>query len=353
MGQWPINVFPMPIGNIMPRSILGLADGCGDIGAPSNGAWPTANRALLVPFRLPHWTTIQSVTVINGAAVSGNLDGGIYDRNGRLLTSTGSVAQTGVISSQVLNFTDIVLGPGQYFAAVAMDNTTGQLERWSFSQHFARAMGLVQAVSSFPLPGSISPAVLSSDYIPHIGVNTASAQIGGDELPAGRTIHPYSRESVGASVLGFGGSTMLNMSSAAWPVANKAVGIPFAITNPTRFRAMFCYNGGAVSGNIDMGVYDLQGNKIASSGSIAQSGVNAIQAVTSGLDFVLPAGAYRMYLACNNATAQFFRTTFPNSNFAQPSIFNWNASSFPLGTLGAGAFENFLPLFGLCRETVV
>jgi hypothetical protein len=351
--------FPAPmINRITPRTILGMGDGAGDLGNPGTpGAWPVANTAIAVPFRTPHSMNLERVELFSGGVVSGNVDVGIYTHDGRLLTSSGSVAQGNAGGAQNFNFTDVRIGPGQYFVGVAFDNTTGQISRFNMSQNFARAMGVVKMATAFPLPSSFIFEVLASDFVPHPALffTDDSLTRGGILVPS-RTIHPYSRESVGSAILNFQGGGMLAMTSGAWPSANAAVRIPFVISKLTRFQSMWCYNGGTVNGNIDLGVYSstvgTTAPRLVTSGSTPQSGTNAIQRVA--IDITLAPGIHFMALACSSSTAEFFRTTFADSNQAGPTITQWNSSSFPLPTtLGTSTFFNYLPLFGLGRGTVV
>lgn len=56
-------------------------------------------------------------------------------------------------------------------------------------------------------------------------------------------------------------------------------------------------NGGTVNGNVDVGVYDVDGNKIASAGSTAQSGAGSVQRVPPAPSLILGPGKYQMAIA--------------------------------------------------------
>ena len=64
-------------------------------------------------------------------------------------------------------------------------------------------------------------------------------------------------------------------------------------------------NGATVSGNVDMGIYSAGFTKIGSSGSAAQSGTNALQAVDITDTWIGP-GDFYFGIACDNTTATFF-----------------------------------------------
>lgn len=72
------------------------------------------------------------------------------------------------------------------------------------------------------------------------------------------------------------------MTSANWTSANLAIYTPIFIPRATRFAAFRFFNGAAVGNNIDVGLYapDSEGKpgaKIASTGAVAQSGINQFQ----------------------------------------------------------------------------
>lgn len=141
---------------------------------PASATWPASNRAILVPFRLwkPH--TIAKVFVANGAAVSGNIDVGVYDEKFTRLVAAGSTAQAGTSVNQVFDVTDTQIGPGLFYLACALDNTTGAVLRSSLQTQFCRAVGVVQMASAFVLPATITPAAPASDYVPLLGVTFRS-----------------------------------------------------------------------------------------------------------------------------------------------------------------------------------
>src|SRR5690349_4226388 len=68
-------------------------------------------------------------------------------------------------------------------------------------------------------------------------------------------------------------------SNSAWPQANFAIYLPFQLGRKRTATHMACRNGGTASGNLDMGIYDTSGNRLASTGSTAQAGTNTIQTV--------------------------------------------------------------------------
>lgn len=137
---------------------------------PSSATWVSANRAILVPVYLPDWGTVVKLFIANGSAVSGNIDMGLYDESFARLASIGSTAQSGTNDLQVFDITDTTIGPGRYYLAAAMDNTTGTVLRNGSSLYGQRASGLCQMASAFPLPSTITPASMANAFLPLMGL---------------------------------------------------------------------------------------------------------------------------------------------------------------------------------------
>jgi len=143
-------------------------------GAPASTPF-TANRAQLVPFFLTAPATVLKLWMINGAAVSGNVDMGICDEAGVLKVSKGSTAQSGTNAIQEFDITDTVLMPGRYYWAVVADNATAQFISFpTVSPPTAvKTLGVAQMVTAFPLPSTITFAVSSgvASSVPLIGMS--------------------------------------------------------------------------------------------------------------------------------------------------------------------------------------
>lgn len=134
----------------------------------STAVWPTANKALYVPFSVQSPITVTQFFWENGGTLSGNVDVGIYDLGGKRLVSSGSVAQSGTSVIQSVDTTDLLLQAGAYYLAMAMDNGTGQIGRWSPSAAYGRALGLAEQATAFPLPATATFAALTVGAIPGV-----------------------------------------------------------------------------------------------------------------------------------------------------------------------------------------
>lgn len=156
--DWPNNRFPV-LNTITPWSLesLGLTllrSGYTPDVAISNV--PGANTALFYPFRIFEPSTAVKMACVNGATVNGNVDLGIYDRELNKIVSTGSTAQAGANAIQVIDITDTLLLPGNYFMAVELSSATGTLMRSTATDEDALSAHpfYTQAVGAFPLPAT-------------------------------------------------------------------------------------------------------------------------------------------------------------------------------------------------------
>lgn len=138
------------------------------LAAGSSGTWSTANRAYLFPFRTDRPAIVKQLFWENGAAVSGNVDCGIYTLDGTLIVSTGATAQSGTSTSQVVDIADTLLGPGLYWCALVLDNTTGTVMRSVVAERNVQNYGYLFAASSYPLPATITLAKHAGiNFLPH------------------------------------------------------------------------------------------------------------------------------------------------------------------------------------------
>lgn len=98
--------------------------------------------------------------------------------------------------------------------------------------------------------------------------------------------------------------------SAVWPVANRAYFVPFRNHRPRLTSAIWWWNGSVLTNNGDAGFYDVDGNRLFSTGSTARSGASARQAVSASL--TLGKGLFYLALACVGTTGSFQRYSPPN-----------------------------------------
>lgn len=141
----------------------------------SSATWPSSNRAYFLPFTLDMPIVATKLFVANGATASGNFDIGIYDDSGTRIVSTGSTAQSGTSDLQVVDITDTLIGPGQFFLALAFDNTTATVFRANLaSGSDPQAIGEYTQNSAFALPASATFATAASQFWPLFGLATVT-----------------------------------------------------------------------------------------------------------------------------------------------------------------------------------
>ena len=150
--------------------------------APTSAGWPTASGAIFVPFYLPETVIFRRLHWLNGAAISGNVDMGIYsidDLGASVLAltrvvSTGSVAQAGINGLQSFDITDTTLGPGRFYFALAINNVTATVFRWTLATaEFVKLIHLFRRATHFPLPATTTVATDETNYIPVMGASLA------------------------------------------------------------------------------------------------------------------------------------------------------------------------------------
>ena len=131
--------------------------------------YPAANDAIFVPFTVHQSVLIKRLFSMNGSAVSGNIDMGIYTADGARMTSIGSTAQSGTNQPQFFDITDLLIGPGLYYLAVALDNTTGTLFRSNPTVTRLQTLGMAKQASAFALPSTATFASVTAAYLPLMG----------------------------------------------------------------------------------------------------------------------------------------------------------------------------------------
>lgn len=85
----------------------------------------TANSTYLHDIYVTAPNVITAFSIAHGAVSAGNLDLGIYDANGNLLTHTGVTPVTAINTLQKINLpVALPIGPGVYFLGFWLDNGT-------------------------------------------------------------------------------------------------------------------------------------------------------------------------------------------------------------------------------------
>jgi hypothetical protein len=178
MSDWPANALD-PLELVTPWSLESIGVALGAIGSSSrigtavSAAYPAANTAYFYPFSMAAPALITKLVAYNGATASGNLDLGIYAEDGTRLVSAGSTAQAGTNTLQVVDITpDVLIGPGVFYFAIVLDNTTGTIFRCAVAggpAQYVAMLGGAQMASAFPLPATATLASLATDTVLGVG----------------------------------------------------------------------------------------------------------------------------------------------------------------------------------------
>jgi hypothetical protein len=164
-------------------------------------------------------------------------------------------------------------------------------------------------------------------------------------LPATTIINSASPCSIGG--MGFGVGLGFG-SLTAWPAANRALYVPFVLDVPALISKMGWENGATVNGNVDVGVLDAAGRKVASSGSVAQAGASVYQAVSLLAAVWLDPGQYWLAMASSSATGT-FRNMPLTAAYAQACGVQQQATALPLPSVAtfANPASSYVPLIDL------
>ena len=137
----------------------------------ATAVYPSADLAIYIPFRTRFPFVVAQAFWYNGTlGTPGNVDVGMYTRDGRRLWSTGSTAQSGASALQTVDITDKYYGAGSYYIALACDNAAAQLFSLAFGNvALDTYAGIKQQATAFPLPATATFADPTFDYCPVFG----------------------------------------------------------------------------------------------------------------------------------------------------------------------------------------
>ncbi len=164
------------------------------------------------------------------------------------------------------------------------------------------------------------------------------------------TIHPFSLESVGISNVSGGNITLTGATSATFPVANKALFIPFTLSKSIVAVKLFSVNGATVSGNIDVGVYDHTGTRLVSAGSTLQAGTNDLQLFDIA-DTQIGPGLFYLAVAMDDVLGTLFFSpgVAPRTEMAEMAA----AFALPATATLVSVTTGSIPLIGLTTRAVI
>lgn len=126
--------------------------------------------------------------------------------------------------------------------------------------------------------------------------------------PPRNVITPFHSEAIDATL----NITIVSTTSVAF-VDELIYFFPFRIYEPAVAVKMSYVVGATAAGNVDLGIYDSQGNLIVSTGLTAQGTINTLQELDI-TDTLLNPGQYFMAIKCTDGTGTAFLTTQVDEN---------------------------------------
>jgi hypothetical protein len=171
---------------------------------------------------------------------------------------------------------------------------------------------------------------------------------------------PYATLSTGdencpvADYLSAAGITL--SSTGVWGVASAAVYVPILVRTPMTVYQLAWGNGATLSGNVDVGLYDGTSKaRLVSTGSTAQAGVSALQAVDVA-DTPVPPGLHYLAMAMDNTVGVVNRGQLVSAAPGRACGMAQQASAFPLpstATFAALTSVSLVPLVIAAIESSV
>lgn len=149
-------------------------------------------------------------------------------------------------------------------------------------------------------------------------------------------------------------NTNISVASAVFPGANKVFYMPLRVPVPVLIRQLYCLNGSVVSGNVDVGLFTLDGTKIISSGSTAQAGTTTKQ-LFNVTDTLIGRGCYYLGITLSNTTGTFQRITTALAPMSAIGLLTETTGGFGLPAIATfSTLANaYMPLGGLLAQTVM
>lgn len=164
MPSWPLLKEPPP------SYQLGLSNtemwrSLGNVALLTAATWSANNLGIYTPIYSPQRTSLVAMGILNGAAVSGNVDLGIYaadaeGKPGARLWHSTSTPHAGTTVFQRITIAGGLEVGGLFYLAASFDNTTAQVGRLAA---IAAGSGFCQGAifteaAAFPLPVNATPS---------------------------------------------------------------------------------------------------------------------------------------------------------------------------------------------------
>lgn len=140
-------------------------------------------------------------------------------------------------------------------------------------------------------------------------------------------------------------------ASAVWPAANRILFVPFYINQTCLSQKISWINGTAVAGNVIVGIYNANLEKLVDSGAIAQSGVSAVQTADVTDAYLYP-GTYWMAMVSSSGSAQFMRSNTNVGVMRMYGMFEQASATLPNTATVTVLSTNYMPLMSVSLRNV-
>lgn len=162
-------------------------------------------------------------------------------------------------------------------------------------------------------------------------------------------VTPLGPESLGPAL---GGPSLLSTVSTNYPSAGVGYYYPFSLSEPILAIRLWTFNGSAVAGNQDIGLYSADGTRLVSTGAVAQAGTNQTQNGT--ISQPLDAGVLYYLALLNTSTGRYGQGTASVTQLVALGVYQQaSLSSLPATATFAQMAATFVPSFGLSTRSTV
>jgi hypothetical protein len=160
---------------ISPYSACSIGAVAGSFTSPASAAWPSANRAIYVPFRVDRSITAVKMWWYKGGTITSatNFRAGVYSQDGtRLFRSVITGMSAGTNAIQEVDITDTRFGPGLFYMALSCSSTATVFFGAGLKGQMMRGMGVAQQAAASALPDPFTMAAMTATSIPLFGLST-------------------------------------------------------------------------------------------------------------------------------------------------------------------------------------
>ena len=182
-----------------------------------------------------------------------------------------------------------------------------------------------------------------------MSVDSASGAL---RLVAPFMVTPASQQSLGVELAALSTAAPI---SAGWPGANRALYVPFTLSETVTVVKMFSQQAGLGGAqNIDVGIYNEGLSRLVSSGSTLMDGTNILKEYDI-TDIVLGPGRYYMAVVIDSISNGLHRWSLGSADRLKLLGIAEEAAAFPLPATATPAVvsSDYIPVFGLSLRTLV